>query len=107
MSIQAVGQVYHYNMFNEGSVTCVIFSSNLNPAQQGQYKGNFIDCVQDLSDSSGLEHVAVALTLAFLLDLMWAERPGKRVEASPWYESASKLANDLLAARLHTAPQVW
>ena len=62
--------------------------------------------MQDLADSTGLQKVAIALTLAFFLDLMYAERPGKRKEASPWYEIASNLSTDLLTARLQAAPQV-
>ena len=57
-------------------------------------------------DTTGLEAVALALSVAFFLDFMWAERPGKRMEASPWYELASKLAIDLLTARLRAAPEV-
>ena len=79
----------------------------LGPSQSSRNNvENISGYVQDLPDSSGLEHVAVTLTLAFFLDFMWAERPGKRAEASPWYEAASKLASDVLTARLRTAPQV-
>ena len=51
-------------------------------------------------------HAGEALATAHFLDEMFAERPARRVEASPWYEAAGALAARLLRARLAPAPQV-
>ena len=51
-------------------------------------------------------HAGEALAAAHFLDEMFAERPARRVEASPWYEAASALTARLLHVRLRPAPQV-
>ena len=51
-------------------------------------------------------HAGEALAAAHFLDEMLAERPARRVEASPWYEAAGALTARLLHARLRPAPQV-
>ncbi|KAK9841191.1 hypothetical protein WJX74_001700 [Apatococcus lobatus] len=50
-------------------------------------------------------HVAEALTLAHLLDKMWAQRPSKQMEASPWYQRASHLVRSELAHLTSGAPK--
>lgn len=44
--------------------------------------------------------------MAHFLDEMYAERPARRVEASPWYEAAGALAAKVLHQRLRPAPKV-
>ena len=51
-------------------------------------------------------HAGEALAVAHFLDEMYAERPARRVEASPWYEAAGSLAAKLLHQRLRPAPKV-
>lgn len=52
------------------------------------------------------QHVGGALALAHFLDHMYHHRPAKRVEASPWYEAASSLVQDLLSQTVKNAPKV-
>ncbi len=52
-------------------------------------------------------HAGEALALAHFLDAMWADRPARRIEASPWYEAAGALASRLLFERTRSAPKVW
>ena len=52
-------------------------------------------------------HAGEALAAAHFLDEMFAERPARRVEASPWYEAAGALTARLLHARLRPAPKVY
>ena len=51
-------------------------------------------------------HVAETLTLAHLLDQMWAQRPSKQMEASPWYEHASHLVRSELTCLTSGDPKV-
>ena len=51
-------------------------------------------------------HAGEALALAHFLDEMYAERPARQVEASPWFEAAGSLARKLLHQRLRPAPKV-
>ncbi len=51
-------------------------------------------------------HAGEALAIAHFLDEMYAERPARQVEASPWYEAAGSLARKLLHQRLRPAPKV-
>lgn len=51
-------------------------------------------------------HAGEALALAHFLDFMWAERPPRRIEASPWYEAAGSLASRLLLQHTRSAPKV-
>ena len=51
-------------------------------------------------------HAGEALAAAHFLDEMYAERPARQVEASPWYEAAGSLARKLLHQRLRPAPNV-
>ena len=51
-------------------------------------------------------HAGHALALAHFLDEAWAERPARRIEASPWYEAAAGLAQRLLLQATRAAPQV-
>ena len=52
------------------------------------------------------EHLGSILTLAHFLDHMYHHRPAKRVEASPWYESATSLVQELITQTLRDAPKV-
>lgn len=52
------------------------------------------------------QYTVIVLAAAFFLELMWAERPAKQVEASPWFDSASKLACDLVTEAVQSAPTV-
>ena len=51
-------------------------------------------------------HVGTALGAALFLDYMWAERPARRAEASPWYAAGATLARRLLVRRTAEAPPV-
>lgn len=52
------------------------------------------------------QHVGSVLTLAHFLDHMYHHRPAKRVEASPWYESATSLVQQLITETVQDAPKV-
>lgn len=52
------------------------------------------------------QHVGTALALAHFLDHMYHHRPAKRVEASPWFEAANSLVQDLLTQTVKDAPKV-
>ncbi len=52
------------------------------------------------------QHVGTTLVLAHFLDHMYHHRPAKRVEASPWYEAANSLVQDLLSQTVKDARQV-
>lgn len=52
------------------------------------------------------DHVGSVLTLAHFLDHMYHHRPAKRVEASPWYESATALVQQILTETVQHAPKV-
>ncbi len=47
-----------------------------------------------------------ALTLGHLLDSMWAQRPSKQMEASPWYQRAIHLVRSELARLTSAAAKV-
>ena len=49
---------------------------------------------------------AEALTLAHLLDQMWAQRPSRQMEASPWYERACHLVRSQLGRLTSAAAKV-
>ncbi|KAL0026873.1 hypothetical protein WJX77_008203 [Trebouxia sp. C0004] len=51
------------------------------------------------------QHAGPALALAHFLDHMYYHRPAKRVEASPWYEAANSLVQDLLSQTVKDAPK--
>ena len=51
-------------------------------------------------------HAGQALACAHFLDEAWAQRPARRIEASPWYEAAAALAQRLLLQATRCAPQV-
>ncbi|KAL3153047.1 hypothetical protein ABBQ38_012071 [Trebouxia sp. C0009 RCD-2024] len=51
------------------------------------------------------QHVGSVLTLAHFLDHMYHHRPAKRVEASPWYESATSLVQQLITQTVQDAPK--
>lgn len=51
------------------------------------------------------QHVGTALALAHFLDHMYHHRPAKRVEASPWFEAANSLVQDLLTQTVKDAPK--
>lgn len=52
------------------------------------------------------QHIGTTLALAHFLDHMYHHRPAKRVEASPWYEAANSLVQDLLSQTVKDAPKV-
>ena len=62
--------------------------------------------LQDIQDDAISEFAGFSLALALFLDTMWNERPAKRMEASPWYESAANLACRLLSEKTEKAPKV-
>lgn len=62
-------------------------------------------CVQD-GAGCVREHAGEALALAHFLDETWAQRPARRIEASPWYEAAVALASRLLGQHTRSAPKV-
>ena len=66
---------------------------------------NFRLHLQDIPKDRQAAQIALSLTLAFFLDVMWADRPSKKMQASPWFETASKLACDMMTAQLQSAPQ--
>ncbi|BDA49119.1 hypothetical protein COCOBI_13-2290 [Coccomyxa sp. Obi] len=51
------------------------------------------------------EHAGEALALAHFLDETWAQRPARRIEASPWYDAAGGLAQRLLGQHTRSAPK--
>lgn len=52
------------------------------------------------------DHVGSLLTLAHFLDHMYHHRPAKRVEASPWFESATALVQQVITEAVRDAPKV-
>ena len=52
------------------------------------------------------QHVGSVLALAHFLDHMYHHRPAKRVEASPWFEAANGLVQDLVSQTVQDAPKV-
>ena len=56
--------------------------------------------------ASAPDHVGSVLTLAHFLDHMYHHRPAKRVEASPWYESATALVQQIVTETVQDAPKV-
>ena len=62
--------------------------------------------LQEIQEGAIPDFAGFSLALAFFLDTMWNERPAKRVEASPWYESAANLACKLLSEQTEKAPKV-
>ena len=52
------------------------------------------------------QHVGSVLALTHFLDHMYHHRPAKRVEASPWFEAANNLVQELVSHTVQDAPKV-
>ncbi len=69
-------------------------------------EGCCLQAFQQGLSAPATQHVGSALALAHFLDHMYHHRPAKRVEASPWFEAANSLVQDLLSQTVKDAPKV-
>ncbi len=82
----------------------MLFQQHPKHLQLHKYQGHLLL----FQDGGGCvaEHAGEVLALAHFLDETWAQRPARRIEASPWYEAANALASRLLGQHTRSAPKV-